>query len=86
MRAEIISNHWRKQTFKPFRMFLSEGATYDIRHPEIMIASRNEIVIGLPTSVEVPERLAFCDPVHVVRIEPLNGSQRSSRSKRKPRT
>ena len=74
MRAVDIRAHLRKQPFEPFRVFMSDGATYDVRHPELAAISRTELIIGLEQSdEELPDRFAYCDPVHVVRIEPING-------------
>lgn len=74
MRPEQIRNHLRKQPFVPIRVFLSDGSTYDIRHPELAAVSRAEVVIGLGDSADnLPEQFAYCDPIHVTRIEPING-------------
>ncbi len=74
MRAVDIRAHLRKQPFEPFRVFMSDGATYDVRHPELAAISRTELHIGLDNrDDELPHRFAYCDPVHVVRIEPING-------------
>lgn len=76
MRAEQIRNHLRKQPYVPIRVFLSDGSAYDVRHPEMAAVSRTELVIGLdPSEDELPERFAYCDPVHVTRIEPIDGSR-----------
>ena len=74
MRPDDIRSHLRKQPFEPFRVFMSDGATYDVRHPELAAIRRTELVIGLDQSdEELPDRFAHCDPVHVDRIEPING-------------
>ncbi len=74
MRPEDIREKLRKEPFRPLRVFLSDGAYYDVRHPEMMIVSRTEIIIGLgPGNGELPDRLAHVDPIHVVRIEPIDG-------------
>ena len=76
MRADDIRAHLRKQPFGPFRVFMSDGATYDVRHPELTAISRTELHIGLDQSdEELPDRFAYCDPVHVVRVKPINGSR-----------
>ena len=86
MRAQQILAHLRKQPFVPIRIFVSDGATYDVRHPGMAAVSTVEVVIGLeptsgPASFEddVPQRFAYCDPVHITRIEPLNGAKRKRR-------
>jgi hypothetical protein len=74
MRADEISKHIRRQPFRPLRVYISDGSSYDVRHPELMYVSRTEVVIGLePGDDVIPERSVYCDPVHITRIEPING-------------
>lgn len=74
MRPEDIRQRFRKQPFQPIRLFLSDGAHYDVRHPDIIIVGRTEVVIGLTGgNGDLPERFASIDPLHIVRIEPING-------------
>ena len=76
MRPQQILAHLRKRPFVAIRVFLSDGACYDVRHPEMAAVSRAEVAIGLdPTEDDVPDRFAYCDPVHIVRIEPLDGTK-----------
>jgi len=64
----------KQRPFKPFRMVVSEGATYDITHPEQIIIARDSVGIGLPSeSDEFYEGFVVVDLLHVVRLEPLNG-------------
>ena len=74
MRAEEIRKHVRVQPFRPIRVYVSDGASYDVRHPEMMYVSRTEVIIGLDAeNGDIPERSVYCDPVHITRIEPLDG-------------
>lgn len=80
MRAEEIRNHVRTQPFRPFRLYLSNGASYDVRHPELIYISRREVIVALEVGEDdVPERSAYCDPMHVTNIEPLDGTERNGR-------
>ncbi|MFQ5493787.1 MAG: hypothetical protein ACE5EX_00235 [Phycisphaerae bacterium] len=77
MRANEIQSHLRKTPFCPIRIFLSDGSSYDVRHPEMAAVSRAEVVIGLQVSEDdLPERFAYYDPVRITRIEPINGETR----------
>jgi hypothetical protein len=50
--------------------------SYEVRHPELMAVSRREIVIALEVGEDdLAERFAYCDPVHVTNIEPLDGTK-----------
>ena len=74
MRANEIRTHLRQRPFEPIRIFLSDGAFYDVRHPEMAAVSRTVVAIGLePTDDGLPDRFAYCDPVHITRIEPIDG-------------
>jgi len=72
MNVVEIQHHLRREPFLPLRVFLSDGSHHDIRHPEMAMVSRREVVIAVRLSKgEVPERLVYCDPLHITRIEPL---------------
>ena len=83
MRPNEIRAHLKREPFRAIRIYISDGASYDVRHPELMMVTRTEIVIGLDTGDdEIPERSVYCDPVHITRIEPLNGNKRKRAPKR----
>ncbi|MBI2932728.1 MAG: hypothetical protein HYY16_13860 [Planctomycetes bacterium] len=64
----------------PIRFFLSDGSKHDVRHPEFILVTPREIVIATPSRAEaLPERLVFIDPVHITRIEPINGRRRRAK-------
>lgn len=84
MRPEDVREHVIKQPFEPFRIFMSDGATFDVRHPEMCIIERSAIyvVIPHPKRAWMAERLAHCALIHITRIEPTNG-RNGRRSHRK---
>lgn len=54
---------------------MSDGSNYEVRHPELAIVRRREVVIALPQVPErLVERLVYCDPLHITRIEPIDSS------------
>ena len=74
MRPNEIRVHLIKAPFQPIRIYVSDGSFYDVRHPEVAAVSRAEVVIGLRVGDDrLPERFAYCDPVHITRIEPIDG-------------
>jgi hypothetical protein len=74
MTPETIQEHLHRQPFQPFRLFLSDGSEYDVRHPEMVFVMRREVIIALPQrGGQFPERAVYCDPLHITRIEPING-------------
>ena len=43
----------------------------------MMAVAKTQVFIALPPVSEgVPERSVYCDPIHVTRIEPMNGHER----------
>lgn len=63
----------RSQPFQPFRVQLTDGQSFDIRHPDQMIVGRRSAVIGLPADANEPylDRRVTVDLIHVVSHEPL---------------
>ena len=63
-------------------MCLSDGATYEVRQPEMMLVTRRQVIIALPRPGEViARRVVYCDPLHITRIEPINGRSGKPTSK-----
>jgi hypothetical protein len=74
MRPEDVRERLRKRPFQPIRLFLSDGAHYDVRNPDVLIVGRTEVILGSPGgNGDLPERFASIDPLHIVRIEPIDG-------------
>jgi hypothetical protein len=45
----------------------------------LALVTRREVVIGLESAeAEVPERSVFCDPLHITRIELIDGATASA--------
>ena len=60
--------------FKPFRLVMSSGQTYEVRHPEMAMLTRNDILVGIDmTEDEVPAEFKICSLLHVTAVEPLTG-------------
>jgi hypothetical protein len=84
MTPEAIHKHLRRQPFEPFRVFLFDGSVYEVRHPAMMFVMRREVVIALPRPGEQFARHAvYCDPLHITRIEPIDGRGANSQPKRR---
>lgn len=80
MRRTDLIEVLRAGPFRPFRLYLSDGGTFDVRHPEMLMVGNHSAVIGIPDSrgngdpVEgYPEieRFTTIDLVHVTRVEQL---------------
>lgn len=77
MRPEDIREFLRRQPFQPFRLTLTDGRTYEVRHPELLMVGRSTVAIGL-TRPEDPEpvydRLVTVSLLHIMQAEPLESS------------
>ena len=63
----------RRQPFEPFRLILSTGAAYDIRHPDLIMVGQRAAIIGLVNQPDATafERILKIDLLHVVGIEEI---------------
>jgi len=62
-----------QRPFRPFRLVMSSGKTYEVRHPELAWLTRSDILIGVgETDDGIPAEFRICSLLHVATIEPLN--------------
>jgi hypothetical protein len=73
MRAEEFKELLDSKPFVPLRIYMTDGKTYDILHPEFVWVLRSRIDIGIPDDPRkgILERVEHCSLLHVVRVEPL---------------
>jgi hypothetical protein len=62
-----------RQPFEPFRLVLTTGAAFDIRHPDLILVGRRSAVIGITKDTQgtVYDRTFTVDLLQVVGIEQL---------------
>ncbi len=72
--ADILQ-YLRKRPFDPFRVQVSDGTVYDVRHPELVMVGLRSISIGVPSPAEqnqpVYEHVETVSLQHVVKLLPL---------------
>jgi hypothetical protein len=75
---EDVEKKLRRQPFQPFRLYLSDGTAYDVRHPELVLLGRRSLVLGLTGRPEdtLYERTVDVDLLHIVRMEHLPSQRR----------
>jgi hypothetical protein len=72
MRAKELKERLQRQPFEPFRVVLSNGESYEVRHPEMALLLRGGIYVAVPDAKgELPEVAAWCSLLHVAAIEPV---------------
>lgn len=75
MRFDEVREILAHEPFEPFRIHLSNGPSYDIRHREFAGLTRASIHVGISFDAdEIPDRMIRCDLLHVVSLETINGN------------
>ena len=85
IRIDDVRERIDKKPFEPFRICMTDGRTYDVTHPELCLPARNTVYVGVPDARVrgAVMRVDQCAYVHIVRFEPLNGSRRQTRRRRR---
>ena len=75
MRAEELYTLLRRQPFVPFRVHLTDGTAYTIRHPEMAWLARSTLFVVPEDKLVrgIPEDYVLSDILHVVRAELIDG-------------
>ena len=63
----------RAKPFEPFRVVTTDGTTYEVRHPDLVMVGFPSVIIGYPHETE-PHAYSRYDVVSmwdVVRLEPM---------------
>jgi hypothetical protein len=61
-----------RRPFRPVKLTTSSGQTYEIRHPEMALLTRTDILIGIDAEDGVPAEFKIVSLLHVTAMEPLN--------------
>ncbi len=74
MTVQTFRDLLKAQPFRPFRLVMSSGEKYDVKHPEMAMLMRTDIMIGIEESRDgLPTRFKICSYLHVTAIEPIDG-------------
>jgi len=80
MQPTDLDKRLRRKPFLSFRLYLTDGAFYEVRHPELLMVGKRTAVIGLaddPTDTHY-DRSVDVDLLHIMRMEPLETSPPAS--------
>lgn len=70
-----------QQPFKPFRLVMSSGRTYDVRHPEVALLTRTSILVGTDEADDgIPAEFKICSLLHITAVEPLGAEAKQGGS------
>jgi hypothetical protein len=80
VQVEDVEKKLRMRPFHPFRVYMTDGSIYDVRHPELMMLGRRMATIGLAhdPAQTVFDRSVDIDLFHIVRMEFIEGPTTSN--------
>lgn len=62
----------RRQPFEPYRICLTDGTSYEIRHQGLVMPTQREAVVGIAGPKGTAREVTFVCYSHIVKIEPLD--------------
>jgi hypothetical protein len=77
MRSRDLLEHLRRRPFRRFRLILTDGRAFEVRHPELAMVGSSTVTIALaqPRDPEpMHDRLITVPLVEVLRVEPTGSS------------
>lgn len=83
MGPEEIRKILGERPFRPFRIHMSDGASYDVRHPELVLVAKRQLIVGVakPGS-DILDDFSFVNILHITRIEPIEDTESKPGRKR----
>jgi hypothetical protein len=72
MRPEKIREALRAQPFRRLRVFLSDGTSHEVPHPDFAYLTVHQLIIARDVDpAGIPRTTLSVDPLHVTHIEML---------------
>ena len=72
MPVESILAMLKAKPFVPFLVRTSNGEGYEVRHPEMAVATKAKMAMALPDPDGTPSRLQLLSTLQVTALEPLD--------------
>ena len=63
-----------RRPFQPFRLVMSSGHVYEVRHPEMAMLTRTDLLVGTDVDEGVPAEFKICSLLHVTVVEPSSAA------------
>jgi hypothetical protein len=76
MSPQELHDTLKRQPFEPFRLVMTDGTGFEIRHPDLLWVGQRSAMVGLTgkPGQTFYERSVKIDLLHVIRLEPLEVS------------
>lgn len=72
MTVQTFRDLLARRPFEPFRVVMSSGKVYEVRHPEMAWLTRTTLYVGVDQTDEgVPSEAILCSLLHIASVEPL---------------
>jgi hypothetical protein len=69
--------------FEPFRIVMSSGESYEVRHPEMAKLLRTKLLVFLdPDKEGIADKFRMCSLLHVTVVEPIAAGEKRPRRKK----
>jgi hypothetical protein len=79
MTVQTFRDLLTKRPFKPFRIVMSSGKSYEIRHPEMAWLLKADLLVGISDDDDdIPAEFKTCSLLHITAIEPLTAATTDS--------
>ena len=79
MTTTMVRDLLRQRPFRPFRVVMSSGEAYEVRHPEMAWVTKNDLFVGIDVADDgLPADARICPLFHVTTLEPINTDARAS--------
>jgi len=72
MTVQTFREMLARRPFQPVKLTLASGQSYEIRHPEMAMLTRSDILIGTGAAEDgIPAEFKIISLLHVTAIEPI---------------
>jgi hypothetical protein len=72
MTIDSIQKMLQREPFHPFRLVMSSGESYEIRHPELVVPLKSHLFVAMPGKRGQPtDDYAFCSYLHIAHLQTL---------------
>jgi hypothetical protein len=72
MTVQTFREMLARRPFQPVKIILSSGQAYEIRHPEMALLTRTDLLVGTELAEDgVPAEFKILPLLHVTAIEPI---------------
>lgn len=74
-----------QRPFQPFRLVMSSGQTYEVRHQEMALLTRTSILVGTDIADDgIPAEFKICSLLHVTAVESIGARKSGAKKSEKP--